>query len=173
MWRDNLDICTSVKPFETGVWQAANAANENHAFTWWLHPPRHPWHEYGDYIGIAWQTTYAPEWYRWYESGGEEGIEPPEEYLELRHLQEEMFTTPDIDRQVELWELIKANVSENLWLIPMLGTMNQPIIWSADLSNVPERGVAMTNAMSAPNVVFFNSEERLSEVTPYRWVDWY
>lgn len=163
MWEDNLDIRTSIKSFETGVWQAANAENENHAFTWWSHYPRHPWHEYNDYVGVAWQETYAPSWVQWWESDGEEGVEPPEAYKELRLLQEEMFRTPDLERQKEIWEAIKQNVSENMWWIPIVDKVKQPIIWSADLGNVPEEGVAMTNAMAAPQQVYFKSAERRSQ----------
>ncbi|HIC89351.1 MAG TPA: hypothetical protein EYP04_08110, partial [Anaerolineae bacterium] len=163
MWSENLGIRTSVKPFETGVWQAANAANENHAFTWWSHYPRHPWHEPNDYVGLAWQTTYAPLWHQWWTSGGEEGAEPPEEYKQLRLLQEEMFRTPDLQRQKEIWEEIKQNVTDNMWWIPIVDKVKQPIIWSADLGNVPEEGVAMTNAMAAPQIVYFKSEARRSE----------
>ena len=158
-WNE-VGICTTIKTFETGVWIEAHGANQNHAFTWWYHYPRHPWHEPGDYVGIAWQKTYAPLWYNWYQTGGQEGEEPPQAYIDLRHMQDEMFSTPDLQRQKELWELMKQNISENVWLIPIVDDVLGPLPVSADLGNVPEEGYAIENATAAEMFFFRSAENR-------------
>ncbi len=148
MWQD-VGVCSSVKIVESGLFLEIAGANEHQAITWWAHYPRWPYHEYGDYVGRAWQFTYAPLWYQWYNSGGEQGVEPPAAYIELRQMQDEMFATADNARGKELWEAMKQNITDNVWWIPIVDDVLGPLIVSDRLWNVPEGGIAIENATAA------------------------
>ena len=153
MWQE-VGVCSSVKIVETGLFLETAGANNHQAITWWAHYPRWPYHEYGDYVGRAWQYTYAPLWYQWYNSGGEQGEEPPAAYVELRQMQDEMFATADNARGKELWEAMKQNVADNVWWIPIVDDVLGPLIVSDRLQNVPEGGIAIENATAAEMFYF-------------------
>ena len=155
MWQD-VGVCSSVKIVETNLFLEIAGANEHQAMTWWAHYPRWPYHEYNDYVGRAWQYTYAPLWYQWYNSGGEQGTEPPAEYVELRQMQDEMLATADNVRGKELWEAMKQNIADNVWWIPIVDDVLGPLIVSNRLQNVPDGGIAIENATAAE--MFFISE---------------
>jgi peptide/nickel transport system substrate-binding protein len=153
---DAVGVCTTQKTLETNLWLTMAAANELKAFTWWAHYPRWPWHEANDYIGVAWQTTYAPLWVQWYRTNGQEGEKPPQEYIDLREMQNELFSTPDVNRQRELWEKMKKNIYDNIWWIPITDDIKLPLIVNAKLGNVPETGYHLEVATAAE--MFFYKE---------------
>ncbi|MBX3011718.1 MAG: hypothetical protein KF832_09420 [Caldilineaceae bacterium] len=160
-----VGICTTVKQIETNLFLTKTGANESQAFTWWAHYPRWPFHENGDYIGQAWQQTYAPLWMRWVSwnlGGGREaaenpdetdpkvvGIEPPQAYLDLRTKQDELFATADPNVQKQLWDEMRQIISENYFWIPIVDPVQGPLIVNAKLGNVAETGVAIENAAAA------------------------
>lgn len=148
MWQD-VGVCSSVKIVETNLFLEIAGANEHQAMTWWAHYPRWPYHEYNDYVGRAWQYTFAPLWYQHYSSGGEMGVEPPAAYTELRQMQDEMLATADNARGKELWEAMKRNITDNVWWIPIADDVLGPLIVSDRLHNVPEQGIAIENATAA------------------------
>jgi peptide/nickel transport system substrate-binding protein len=163
-WKD-IGICTTVKQIETNLFLTKTGANESQAFTWWAHYPRWPFHENGDYIGQAWQQTYAPLWMRWYDwnlAGGKEaaanpdetdelvvGIEPPQAYLDLRDKQNQLFATSNPNTQKQLWDEMRQIISDNLFWIPIVDPVKGPLIVNANLGNVSETGYAIENAAAA------------------------
>lgn len=163
-WRD-VGICTTVKQIETNLFLTKTAANESQAFTWWAHYPRWPFHENGDYIGQAWQQTYAPLWMRWITwnmGGGKEaaanpdetdarvvGIEPPQAYLDLRARQDQLFATSNPNTQKQLWDEMRQIIADNMFWIPIVDPVQGPLIVNARLGNVAETGVAIENAAAA------------------------
>ncbi len=153
MWQD-VGVCSSVKIVETNLFLEIAGANEHQAMTWWAHYPRWPYHEYNDYVGRAWQYTFPPLWYQWYNSGGEQGVEPPAGYVELRQMQDEMLATSDNARGKELWEAMKQNIVDNVWWIPIADDVLGPLIVSDRLRNGPEAGIAIENATAAEMFYF-------------------
>lgn len=163
-WKE-VGICTTVKQIETNLFLTKTGANESQAFTWWAHYPRWPFHENGDYIGQAWQQTYAPLWMRWVnwnQGGGKAaaenpnetdpkvvGIEPPQAYLDLRTKQDQIFATSDPNKQKQLWDEMRQIISDNMFWIPIVDPVKGPLIVNAKLGNVAEGGVAIENAASA------------------------
>lgn len=163
-WKE-VGICTTVKQIETNLFLTKTGANESQAFTWWAHYPRWPFHENGDYIGQAWQQTYAPLWMRWVSwnmGGGKEaaenpdetdpkvvGIEPPQAYLDLRAKQDQLFATANPNTQKQLWDEMRQIISDNMFWIPIVDPVKGPLIVNANLGNVAEGGVAIENAAAA------------------------
>ena len=160
-----IGICTTIKQLETNLFLTKAGANEIPAMTWWAHYPRWPFHESGDYVGIAWQQTYAPLWYRWYDwnKGGLKersetpnsndplviGIEPPSTYLSLREKQNGLFATSNPQKQKQLWNEMKNIISENAFWIPIVDPVKGPLIVNSNLGNVASDGYAIENASSA------------------------
>ena len=64
----------------------------------------------------------------------------PEEVMKLIRWWDEMRTTLDEDRRVELGKNIMRSQSENLWTIGTVGLAPHPIVVIDNLHNVPERG---------------------------------
>lgn len=163
-WKE-VGICTTVKQIETNLFLTKTGANESQAFTWWAHYPRWPFHENGDYIGQAWQQTYAPLWMRWVswnQGGGRAaaenpdetdpkvvGIEPPQAYLDLRAKQDQLFATADPNTQKQLWDEMRQIIAENFFWIPIVDPVQGPLIVNTNLGNVAETGVAIENAAAA------------------------
>lgn len=86
-------------------------------------------------ISVTWGR-----WRAWFESGGEEGEEPPEKVKKLKNWWEEMRSTPQESRRIELGKKIMRSQAENLWAIGVVGFTPKPIMVSNNLHNVPKRG---------------------------------
>ncbi|MCC5844353.1 MAG: ABC transporter substrate-binding protein [Verrucomicrobia bacterium] len=79
-------------------------------------------------------------WAVWFQTGGAEGIEPPDEAKELMAWWMEMRSSPDRDRRIELGRKIMRSQAENLWTIGTVGFSPKPVVVSNRLRNVPEQG---------------------------------
>lgn len=86
---------------------------------------------------IGWATTWA----QWYTSGGEEGEQPPAEYLEYFQMAREMTTTLDEDRRTEIAKELWQAQADQVWHIGTVGMAPYPIIIKETLRNFPEEGV--------------------------------
>lgn len=151
----DVGLYVTTRKFENSLWLEMAAAGEIKAMTWWAHYPRWPWHESTDYRGRAWQYTYCPLWYQWFESGGKNGEEPPAEYKELISLFEKMNSEADAKKQAELWEAIKKNITDNVWWIPIIDDVINPLIVNKKLGNVPEKGYAIDIAAGPVVQMYF------------------
>ncbi|MDP6054287.1 MAG: ABC transporter substrate-binding protein, partial [Candidatus Latescibacteria bacterium] len=89
---------------------------------------------------IGWEECHWTPWSNWYLTGGEKGEEPPEDAKQLILWWEEMGTTMDILRRIELGKNILRSQAENLWTIGTLGLAPQPVVVSNTLRNVPHFG---------------------------------
>jgi len=81
------------------------------------------------------------EWSRWYLTGGEQGDRPPAEIIRLQNLADELTTTLDPKRRVQLGKQILAANAENLWTIGTVGLAPQPVVVSRRLKNVADEGL--------------------------------
>lgn len=160
-WSD-IGICSSVKQIDSQLFQEMNATNSNRAFTWWAHYPRWPLHEDNDYYGVAWQKTYAPLWVSWWDynmGGGKElnpdatdlltiGVEPPEEYKQLRQLQYDLWATSfkDVENYNKIWNQIIDILRENVYIMSIVDPVKGPFMISKKLDNHcdTDAGVAIT-----------------------------
>jgi len=150
-----IGICTTMKKFDNSLWIEMMTSNSVKAFTWWAHYPRWPWHENLGYLGKAWQYTYCPKWFQWYESEGQKGEEPSAEYKELRELINKMYTSVDPQKQQEYWEAAKKNITENVWWIPIVDDVINPLILNSKLGNIPKDGYAIDIAAGPVVQMYF------------------
>ena len=51
-------------------------------------------------FGAVRRWRFAPEWYNWIESGGSEGVEPPEAFKRYRAIRDEAVTEPDEAKRI-------------------------------------------------------------------------
>lgn len=88
----------------------------------------------------GWEECHWTLWSDWYLSGGDKGEAPPPEVQQLVDWWEEMGTSMDPARRVELGKRILRSQAQNLWTIGTLGLAPQPVVVSHALHNVPRRG---------------------------------
>lgn len=81
------------------------------------------------------------EWSRWYLTDGSLGEEPPPEIRQLQLWADELGTTVDRDRRIELGKLLLASNAENVWTIGTVGLAPHPVVTSDRLKNVVESGL--------------------------------
>ncbi len=91
-------------------------------------------------IHIYFEKCMWNEWTRWLLTGGEHGEEPPQVAKDLFNWWEEMNTTFDDERRLELGKKILQSQAENIWTIGTVGIAPHPIIVSNKLHNVPKNG---------------------------------
>lgn len=81
------------------------------------------------------------EWSRWYLTGGSLGEEPPPDIRQLQLWADELATTMDPERRVQLGKRILAANAENVWTIGTVGLAPHPVVTSNRLRNVVESGL--------------------------------
>ena len=119
-WQD-VGIRTSFRQISWELMNEKAAANELQATIRWSREPYWAERLEHDYIpSIYW----APLWVEWYNSNGDEGEEPPEEFKALYDLHEEiMVTVPGTDRDGELYEELYAWYAEYVpWFMMYKGS---------------------------------------------------
>jgi len=80
-------------------------------------------------------STWCPLWAQWYETGGKEGEEPPQEIKNLFTWFEKLQTTLD----VEWGKKILRSQAENIWTIGIV-MAPRPLLVRTNLRNIPETG---------------------------------
>jgi len=89
----------------------------------------------------GWDASQWVEWGRWFNTGGEEGAEPPQKVKDVRNWYEQMITEPDEQKRIELGKKILQSQAENLWVIGTVGKAPYPLVADSDLMNVPSDGL--------------------------------
>jgi len=87
--------------------------------------------KYGD------ESSLAPLWTQWFDTGGAEGEEPPEFYLEALSTWREYSETLDPELAAKLLQ----SQADNLWSIGTVGMTPWPFIVKNRIHNVPETGI--------------------------------
>jgi peptide/nickel transport system substrate-binding protein len=91
-------------------------------------------------LPIYGNLTYGPLFKTWYDTGGKEGVEPPDAWKQVVALQDEAKTVGP-DRQAEIAQEIFKLYVDNLWDIGTVGltAVDQGVaVVNAKLRNVPE-----------------------------------
>ena len=91
-------------------------------------------------LPIYGNLTYGPLYKTWYDTGGKEGVEPPDAWKQVVALQDEAKTVGP-DRQAEIAKEIFKLYVDNLWDIGTVGltAVDQGVaVVNAKLRNVPE-----------------------------------
>ncbi len=92
-------------------------------------------------FGSAAFSSPFPAWVNWYNSGGQEGMEPPEEMKQLITWSEYSAYSSDPEKRFEGGKNLVESQAENIWKIGTVGLPPQPVVISNDLKNVPETGL--------------------------------
>ena len=91
-------------------------------------------------LPIYGNLTYGPLWKTWYDTGGKEGVEPPDHWKKIVELQDEAKAA-NPDRQAEIAKEIFTIWVDNLVDIGTVGltAMDQGVaVVNKNLKNVPE-----------------------------------
>ncbi len=86
----------------------------------------------GNYL-FAW--TWAPMWLSWWNSNGEDGVEPPEEMKEIFAKCESLPSLPSDEAELVATEILDA-FAENLWMVGTVGYVGKPMIADRRLGNI-------------------------------------
>lgn len=142
-WRE-VGLSFHLRPTALGLKRQRGRANQLQMVAW-----------YGDRVGdtlfpidpryfvptvMSGEMTSWGLWARWFLSEGESGIEPPGDVKDLMTWWQEMRSSPDRDRRIELGKRIMQSQTENLWTIGITGLSPKPMVVSNRLRNVPEQG---------------------------------
>jgi len=108
------------------------------------------------------KSSWGREWYRWYISKGEEGIEPPEEVKRNREKWERMRITTNNEERIRLGKEIAESQAENLWEIGVVGRIPKPLIVRNNLRNVVKTSTYTSEVLdttpSIPEQYFFKHQ---------------
>jgi len=149
-WKD-VGINTTIQSIDDQLYGQRNAANESKATT--IFDVSTLWF-YQSYGWSYWDLL----WNQWWNTQGEQGEEPPDEYKQLRTLTEQiMEVTPDIGR----WETAVAceqNIYDNVWYFVPTVNQKQPRIESKDFGNCTtnEMAFSIAQTLSMEQVYFKN-----------------
>jgi len=80
------------------------------------------------------ESTWAPNWAKWYVTKGKEGEEPIPEVKSLYEWMDQYAATDDI-KYVD--NLLKSQ-AENVWTIGTVADGPQPLLFNKDMKNIPE-----------------------------------
>ena len=87
------------------------------------------------------QDSAWPGWITWFDTKGEEGVEPPQEIKELNKYAEIAVSTFDESKAAEALQKILESQAKNIWTVGTVGMIPKPFIVSNQLHNVPKKGL--------------------------------
>lgn len=127
-------------------------ANELQATVLWVHSTTWERGLWDDYLPFPY---WAPDWQLWYNTEGASGSEPPENVQELYAIHERIVATiPETESNDEAWQALKDWYYENLPFFLTVGPIQDPVIVSDDLRNVPETGITNELNLSIEQLFF-------------------
>jgi peptide/nickel transport system substrate-binding protein len=102
---------------------------------------------------------WAPQWGLWYESGGEEGEEPPEEVKQLQGLYEEILSETDAEKRVLLTKDALEILAEGCY---MIGIVNESdfgrwMVVKNNLRNIPDHIPGSNSLAFESSQMFFKT----------------
>lgn len=91
-------------------------------------------------VDVAYIASPFTQWAIWFKSDGQQGIEPPQEMLDLNQAAEKyLFATSDEEKEEGIRYLLEKQ-AENIWGIGTVAHPPQPIIVQNKVKNVPKTG---------------------------------
>ncbi|MGQ9681453.1 MAG: ABC transporter substrate-binding protein [Anaerolineae bacterium] len=138
-WKQ-IGINTSAKMIDSQLWGQRNNANQLQATVLWSEIPL--WYWGGLAMGL-----WAPLWWRWWNSEGQDGEEPPEEVKAFYQKMNEIVVVPAAQGP-SVFEEAKKMVYENVWFMPPLENIRQAMIVNAKFGNVPQDPSVMSIAFN-------------------------
>jgi peptide/nickel transport system substrate-binding protein len=83
-------------------------------------------------------SDFGPDLGTWYATGGAEGQEPPEPIKEALRAYDQIKQTPETEKKNELFHRILELQAENIWVLGIVGGLNETLIVKNHLRNVPD-----------------------------------
>jgi len=98
----------------------------------WISDPR-------DYVPVAaWGCYWGNQYAQWYNSGGEQGMEPPAEIMKIIDLYGEISMTLDMNERARLEEELFQHYAEQVIGIPVVGLIPNLAVVKDSFQNLPE-----------------------------------
>ncbi|MCA0755907.1 hypothetical protein KP806_12690 [Paenibacillus sp. N4] len=152
-----LGLCVQVQALPTGrEWGELQVTNRIIFSIWEMvgGDPLIPYHEGG-------LSDSTPLWWKWYETGGREGVEPLPAAKRLYECREVIKTSSDPAERTRMAEEIYRIQAEQLWLIGTVAGTPQPFVYNRRLGNVnsaAERGYFTSTVLGAAEQWYFKAE---------------
>jgi peptide/nickel transport system substrate-binding protein len=83
----------------------------------------------------------GPLWGRWFNTGGKEGVEPPQVVKDVHKSWQDLATSTNDAAVTKAGKAIFASQAENLWGIGLVGLTPKPVIVKNNIGNFPKSGV--------------------------------
>ena len=129
-----IGLKTTLKVIDNALWGQRNAANELQATMLWAWPIY-----YGGDLG---QNRWCPLWWRWIDTRGRDGEEPPAEIKAMLEMLLSVGGLPPKQALQRLEEVKKLHYDLICWM-PPLENIRQPMIINAKYGNVPQTDKVM------------------------------
>jgi peptide/nickel transport system substrate-binding protein len=139
-WRD-IGIRAEVKELARQLWTERKRALTFDVAVWGGTAGQNPLLDPKWYVPIDTSNWNAPDYGRWYMTGGKGGQKPPTEVRAVMDLWSQIEKTVDSDEQKRLFRKILEHNLENLWVIGMVGERPSIVVVNNDFRNVPEVAV--------------------------------
>jgi len=136
---DAIGINSQLKQIEGGLWDQRQNANELEGGMFFCPGPVM-------YFRPEWsQHIWAQEWYRWYQTSGDAGIEPTEEAAKefFANLYSIRANIPAEAHKI--WEKMVQSNADNFWFYQPTQEVIQPVALRATLRNFEGKGYAIAN----------------------------
>jgi peptide/nickel transport system substrate-binding protein len=129
-----VGVKTLLKTEQSSLQWTRLAANEMHVFPWVSDgmSDRMLLATNNNYVRASW---WAPLWYQWFSTGGEQGIQPPDDVMHMLELCDVVDSTPP-DQVTAVMQEIWDWAAENVPAIGTVGYMGKPCISNSKLGNV-------------------------------------
>ena len=124
-----IDVPTKV--MDGGAWWTAFQANEHVLTAWGLGSAS---------VVPSWFfqgfSTTTPTWWRWYQSGGAEGVEPTDAGKRVYELRDIIQSTPSHEERLAASREMFEIQAEHLWVIGIAVDVPSPLVYSRRLGNI-------------------------------------
>lgn len=128
--REQVRALIDNNDMEVGIWIGDKCSDA-------MFPHSPEWHV--PYLTSGW-NVWGMAWAQWYDSGGTRGEEPEGDVKKVQDLFDEMQTTVDEERRLEIGtEIHRINI-DNLWNIGDVGEVPIPVILGDNFRNYPAEG---------------------------------
>jgi peptide/nickel transport system substrate-binding protein len=150
-WND-LGVKTSMKTIEGGLLGQRQNANEVQAMCIWDVEPM--WRT-GGWTDYKPSTQWCPLWTEWYNTGGEQGEEPPDWVKRTLELSEEMMkVSPATPEDIAIFDELYQIIYDYVPYIPITQRSLYPVIVNVNLGNVPHSGFGIGANLAGEQMFF-------------------
>jgi len=133
-WK-TIGVKVALKPMERSLLTVRTQANEYEIYVWSGYPI---FPVCSDMPVPKAGSNWAPEYGRWYETGGKAGEKPTGDVAKLLEIWDKIKVTVDEEKKKQLiQDFVKLHI-KNIWLIGTVGKIPLPAVVKNNFRNVPE-----------------------------------